>query len=153
MKSKAALETNISSCLNAFVMSSKITIKNTKKALRAFVDKTKLIGGFSSSEWKARQTHVPIIQSAFENTHAHTHTHTRIDVFFHAFVKVRFTRLFLQQQQEQQQQTTLRPRKEEKRIVISIVLEDYRRGVQRYWHHQQQQQQEKQQKVRSNGGR
>jgi hypothetical protein len=33
-------------------------------------------GGFSSPEWKARQTHVPIIQSAFENTHAHTHTHT-----------------------------------------------------------------------------
>jgi hypothetical protein len=130
-----------------------------KKPFGAFVDKTKLTGGFSSPEWKARQTHVPIIQSAFEHTHArahthtHTHTHARIDVFFHALVKVRFTRLFLEQQQEQQQQTTLRPRKEEKRIVIFIVLEDYRRGVQRYWHHQQQQQQEKQQKVRSNGGR
>jgi len=87
------------------------------------------------------------------HTHTHTHTHARIDVFFHALVKVRFTRLFLEQQQEQQQQTTLRPRKEEKRSVIFIVLEDYHRGVQRYWYHQQQQQQEKQQKVRSNGGR
>ena len=60
------------------------TTKKIQKALRAFVDKTKLTGGFSSPEWKARQTHVPIIQSAFEHTHARTHAHTHTHTRTHA---------------------------------------------------------------------